>query len=259
MKLVRISDLHWLHLEDKTHFLNKVKSFSPDGIVLTGDIAEADTFIDVLWLIHDFFNVPTYFNLGNHDFYRGSFEYCDTLANTIELDAPNDIIYLNKKRIKINNTTILGVNGFADGRCGDIFKSSLFSRIADFKLIGNFIGEFPNRDGCLKIMQEYADDGNKYIEKELASCSGRVVIFTHVPPFSEVHVSKEGENNDGFPFFTNQLLGDIIIEAVKKNNLEVEVYCGHTHRKCVKKVYPFIEVSVSGSNYSCPEIEEIFV
>lgn len=261
MKIIRVSDLHIAFLGGGLdYFLKEVARRKPDAVVLTGDIGEGSTLEKTIAYILGIIQVPLYFILGNHDYYKASFDYSDELSiQLMETFSTKGIeaIYLDRTTTKIGNCNIVGVNGYADGRAGNIYTSGLFNYMNDFRLIGNFIGVWPNRDEVLKVMQEQADLSSEYMKKTLPTLTGRTLIFTHVPPWPEACVSRHGDGETAWPFYVNKKLGETIEDFGK--HLEIEVYCGHTHRKFQGKIADNIWVSVSGSDYGNPEIEEIIV
>jgi 3',5'-cyclic AMP phosphodiesterase CpdA len=44
----------------------------PDAVLVGGDIGEADSFAGFLGRLAELLDVPLFFVLGNHDYYRGS-------------------------------------------------------------------------------------------------------------------------------------------------------------------------------------------
>ena len=89
MKLVWISDPH-------TNFISPFaakefgKAIQADAIIVTGDIAEANSFADALIDLQSGFGGVVYFILGNHDFYGGSFHEVEQKAKSI---SSNDLVY----------------------------------------------------------------------------------------------------------------------------------------------------------------------
>lgn len=73
MKLAWITDIHlnFIDLATRQKFYQEIIDSECDGVLLSGDIAEAPSIKNVLQELSDFIEKPVYFVLGNHDYYRG--------------------------------------------------------------------------------------------------------------------------------------------------------------------------------------------
>ena len=74
MKLIWLTDIHlnFLELDEREAFYAQIVEAKADGVLLTGDIAEAPSIAYILQEMADAIQKPIYFVLGNHDYYRGS-------------------------------------------------------------------------------------------------------------------------------------------------------------------------------------------
>ena len=261
MRIVRLSDLHWAFLGPKTkkRLYEQIAYHNPDEIYITGDIAEASTFVRSLIELHGEVKKPINFILGNHDYYNGSFNYSHATASDPKAFSDGiDVQYAHNSIRTIGDSVIFCLNGFADGRAGNFFESPLFKNMSDFRLIGDFIPYRTNRGYCLDIMQEYADAQNTLVKDVLSMGFEHTIIFTHVPPFAEASLCRHGDSSNGHPFYVNVGLGNLILKH-KKDGKKVSIYCGHTHMGMTKKITDEITVFVSGSDYGQPYVDTLEV
>ncbi len=70
MKLAWLTDIHINFLDDdeRNVFYQKITNAQCDGILITGDIAEADCVVDLLAEMQNRINKPIYLGLGDHDY-----------------------------------------------------------------------------------------------------------------------------------------------------------------------------------------------
>ena len=73
MRLAWATDIHlnFLTSIDRSRFLDSINE-QADALVVSGDIAESNSLGEVLRQMDAVLDMPVYFVLGNHDFYRGS-------------------------------------------------------------------------------------------------------------------------------------------------------------------------------------------
>src|SRR5688572_22159487 len=71
MHLAWLTDIHLNFLEDdaRRDFAAAVAATGADGVVVTGDIAEAESLVPMLEELAEVVARPVWFVLGNHDFY----------------------------------------------------------------------------------------------------------------------------------------------------------------------------------------------
>jgi len=74
MKLTWITDVHlnFLQKDERIDFYHTLFATDSNGVVISGDIAEATSIELILKEIASTIQKPIYFVLGNHDYYRGS-------------------------------------------------------------------------------------------------------------------------------------------------------------------------------------------
>jgi len=96
MRLAWATDIHlnFLTSIDRRRFLESVKG-QADALVVTGDLAESNSLGEVLRQMDSVSDMPIYFVLGNHDFYRGS--VVDTRADVEEMIRNSgNLVYLSQ-------------------------------------------------------------------------------------------------------------------------------------------------------------------
>lgn len=74
MKLTWITDVHlnFLEKDERIHFYHTLIATDSNGVMISGDIAEATSIELILKEMANATQKPIYFVLGNHDYYRGS-------------------------------------------------------------------------------------------------------------------------------------------------------------------------------------------
>ena len=73
MKLAWLTDIHLNYIDDKEreNFCKEIVNTHCDGVLISGDIAEATSLVFILQEMANLLKKPIYFVLGNHDYYRG--------------------------------------------------------------------------------------------------------------------------------------------------------------------------------------------
>ena len=259
MRLAWITDVHlnFVKLEDRNRFYATVRQAVPEAILLGGDIAEAPTFLGYLREMQRAFQVPLYFVLGNHDFYRSSIH---AVTETLhELAIPN-LHWLTECGVQLltESTALIGDDGWADGRHGSHLHSPIV--LNDYMLIGEFIGL--NKPERLTVMNSLGDAAAARIKAKLEEACilrRRVIMLTHVPPFRE-SCWYEGKISDDnwLPHFSCKAMGDAILEVMDEHpECELEVLCGHTHGEAMTHPRPNIVVHTGGAIYGRPSLQQL--
>jgi predicted MPP superfamily phosphohydrolase len=75
LRLGWLTDIHlnFVSSPKRAEFYAQVRQENLDALLLGGDIGEAHSVTKLLAEVADGLQIPIYFVLGNHDFYRGSF------------------------------------------------------------------------------------------------------------------------------------------------------------------------------------------
>lgn len=249
--LAWLTDVHCNFVSDSSWF-DKILDDRPNAILITGDIAEAKSLAGVLRMFADKTSRPIYFVLGNHDFYHGTIADVReaTRAMCFPANVSTSLRYLHSEaHIPLSKeTTLVGVDGWYDGRNGDVVNSHV--ALNDFRAISDFKTFWDSRtEGMQKKirakMRDLADESASLLRTKLRGAiqpsTKRLIIATHVPPFAGA-AWHEGmvSDSDHLPYFSNRSVGEAITEetAVFREKLGglVEVLCGHTHSEGT--IYP---------------------
>ena len=135
-RLAWLTDIHlnFVSPDDVAIFAHQVQQDCPDAVFVGGDIGEADSFAGFLRRLVELLELPVYFVLGNHDFYRGSIIEVRDAARSLHRDSTQltwlpdaGVIHLTDK------TTLVGHGGWGDGRIGNFLKSNVL--LNDYALI----------------------------------------------------------------------------------------------------------------------------
>ena len=128
MKACWLTDIHlnFLTTEEIYLFFKNVNKSQPDIILIGGDTGESHSIIRYLQMFEEHFDIPIYFILGNHDFYRGSISRVnDKLKKHIQ-DLTNVYWLDNSEVINLTaSTSLIGHSSWADGQLGDYNNSKM--------------------------------------------------------------------------------------------------------------------------------------
>jgi predicted MPP superfamily phosphohydrolase len=267
MQYAWLTDIHLNFIDDvaRQKFYQEIVNTKCDGVLISGDIAEATCVVDILNEMVKYIDRPIYFVLGNHDYYRGQIqEVHDTMT---ELTRHNDkLFWLPAAGIQKldNNTFLLGQDGWADGRLGDYQNSRVV--LNDSRMIADLFQEkILGKYQLLSKMQELADADASKLQNNLEQATSknpkRIIVLTHVPPFKEACLH-EGEisGDDWLPYFVSKIMGDVLANIAKENPaINFLVLCGHTHSKASVRWSDNLLIEAGNAEYSRPEIQKIIV
>jgi Icc protein len=251
MKLVWISDPHLEFLDSSRvdQFLSTLPA-QGDALLITGDISNAtkgsfhwDRLIEL--------GMPTYFVLGNHDYYMGNIATVRSQTLDRTTFHPN-VHWVSGNAFKLSlDTWLCGADGWGDGRAGAGVNSSI--RLNDSNYIADLQG-LASSDLFAKL-NALGDESCQLLQFSLAQAFSHspktILVATHVPPFVEASLYENKPSDRGFaPHFVNQGLGAVLYEAASDHPaIDFRVYCGHTHHAAHYQPLPNLTVEVSGSNY----------
>src|SRR3990167_9124768 len=239
MKLAWLTDIHinFLDQDERIQFYQKIIRKKCDAVLISGDIAEGNSVVDLLMEMADVIQKPIYFVLGNHDYYFSS--VANIIKDMTQLTKTHSgLHWLNISGIQMlnENTILLGQDGWADGLLGD-YQNSLVV-LNDSRLIAElFQQKVLGKNQLLQKMQSLADSDAKNLKSDLLKAithnPKKIIILTHVPPFKEAcFFQGKISGDDWLPFFGSKATGDVLLEIAQQNmNIEFLVLCGHTHRK----------------------------
>ena len=265
MRLAWLTDIHinFLDKDERLQFYQKIKRKKCDGILISGDIAEGNSVVDLLTEMVDTIHKPIYFVLGNHDYYFSSVATVIKDVTKLTKTHPG-LFWLSTSGIQVlnENTILLGQDGWADGRLGDYQNSRV--ELNDSRLIAElFPQKVLGKNHLLQKMQSLADSDAKNLKSDLLKAiihkPKKIIILTHVPPFKEACLYQgKISGDDWLPFFGSKATGDVLLEIAQQNtNIEFLVLCGHTHGKaCYSPLHNLI-VKAGGAEYYQPKIQEV--
>ncbi len=156
MKLAWLTDIHINFLDDhvRRKFYQEIAGTNCDAVLISGDIAEAPNLIDLLNEMVSQIDKAIYFILGNHDYYRGQVNEVRKAVTTLT-QTHEKMFWLPAAGIQqlVNNTILVGQDGWADGRLGDYSNSSV--SLNDSRMIVDLFQEkMLGKLQLLKKMQE---------------------------------------------------------------------------------------------------------
>lgn len=276
IKAAWMTDIHLNFLAEnlRQNFYKELNN-GVDVAFITGDIAEATSVVSILEEMEASFKKPIYFVLGNHDFYEGS------VAQVRE-----DLAAMQKRNIKLRymgqqsaihfgKTILVGVDGFADAREGDFYKSSV--KMNDHFYIEDYSNQCETGRSPLvwhdsgiraKIavkMKELADADAAYLDREIRSAmafapeTNRCIVLTHIPPFKE-NALHQGEPSDPdcLPFYVSKATGDALLQiSADYPNVQFDVYCGHSHSASLHQHAVNLAVECGEAKYLSPQIQKL--
>jgi predicted phosphohydrolase len=247
MRATWLTDIHlnFLRPLKLAAFYARVRAEKPDVLLVTGDIAEADSvarFLGELAAI-----APIYFVLGNHDYYRSSIQ---TVRAAMErLDTRMTWMPACEPLRITPRTAMVGIDGWGDARCGDLQSTVQLSdwhRIEDFRR-GTARDE---RKGRNELLQRLGSNEARQLREKLADVpdSEHLLVLTHVPPFPEACVYDGAQSEPGWlPWFTCIATGEVIAEYASAHPAQqITVLCGHTHGEGTCQPQPNLVVRTGG-------------
>jgi 3',5'-cyclic-AMP phosphodiesterase len=226
----------------------------PDGIVISGDIAEAPDVLEKLEALAAAAERPVYFVLGNHDYYRGSI--AGVRARLAEAArGPSRLRWLNQETgIDLGGGWgLVGHDGWGDARAGDPEGSRValsdWIHIEELRLLPD-----PERNRRLRALgDEVAAHFSRVVPGALDRFE-KLLVATHVPPFPEA-CWHEGRMSapDWLPWFTCVAGGEALRQAMaSRPDRRMLVVCGHTHGGGEVDILPNLRVLTGAADYGAP-------
>lgn len=263
-----LTDIHlnFLKPEAVGEFLVDLAAQTPDVVLIGGDIGEAASIVPYLRAIEAALPCPTYFVLGNHDFYGGSIER--VRGEVAHLAANSATLEYLTVRAADDDTAVelapgvglLGHDGWADARLGDYEKSTVM--LNDYRLIKELAGVDQMRRRPL--LHALGDEAAEHVRRHLPPALERfenVLFLTHVPPLGEA-CWHEGRlsNDEWLPHFACQAVGEALLDVCGRFlDRKVTVFCGHTHSRGVCRPLDNLEILTGAAEYRLPAVEKVLV
>ncbi len=261
MRAVWVTDIHldFLTPEQVEDFCAAIRAQAPDLLLVGGDIGDAQTVGAYLRTLVRLVERPTYFVLGNHDFYRSAIPTVRRAMAALCADQPR-LTYLSQASVVplTPTTALIGHDGWGDGRLGDYARSTV--RLNDHLLIDELTGL--DRAGLLDELHRLGDEAAEHLRRVLPAALAsheRVLCLTHVPPFVEAcwHEGKTSDDNWA-PFFTCKAVGDVLKTVMAgRADRHLTVLCGHSHGAGTAQILPNLRVLTGRADYGRPEVQPI--
>jgi Icc-related predicted phosphoesterase len=257
MKLIWISDIHlnFLNPENRKNFGELLGSSEGDAIVISGDIAESDSIIDIIENLEKDSGKPVYFVMGNHDFYGSSVKQTKKKVSHLNWLPKTDGIPIGK------DTVLIGVDGWGDCRSGEFHNATIMMN--DWIHIKELRAGYRKGMAALRReLQKLADEDAKDLEEKVnnaAKAFKNIIIVSHVPPFEDMALYAGRKSSPGtLPFYCSQVLGDTILTiAIENPKVNFLWLSGHTHSRAEYKPCNNLTGRVAQASYFNPQIEEI--
>ena len=256
-----MSDIHLNFLNKKKleSFLSLLSFYRVDGWLISGDIGESSNVINYLDILAEALAKPIYFVLGNHDFYGGSIsKTTNDIKQFVENKPQLTWLTLANYQNLGSDVALVGDDGWADARLGCAFETSLL--LNDFSLIQELSGL--SRQQLIEKLNKLGDEAAFRLKPKLfaaAENNNKVIIATHVPPFSETLWRKNRpKKNDWLPWYSCKVMGNLLLDCAEAfPNVDFLAVCGHTHGTSVYQPLNNLEVFIAGADYSLPKVERI--
>ena len=241
-----------------------------DALLLTGDVAAADTFSKALIGLSEGFGKQVYFVLGNHDVWGQSFANAHQKAERLTRKYEK-IQWLTQAGVLLlsETTALVGHDGWYDARWGPLnppqTRMGDWSRIKDFRRIwGLEAMSFESRvaliiERCQERCDLIAQEVEISLRKALALRS-KVILATHVPPYPQnaiEHIEGRTDEEDRawLPWYTNKALGDLLLRVADEHpDRDIMVLCGHAHADHDHEILRNLRVRTGKATYGCPAV-----
>jgi predicted phosphohydrolase len=261
-RVLWLTDLHLNFVEHEATeaFLSDVARREPDGVLVSGDIAEARDVDHYLTKMAEAWPFPIYFVLGNHDFYFGSIREVRDQVRALGRQFPQ-LYYLTGggPYALSEHAAVVGHDGWADARLGDYERSLVMMN--DYRLIAELAST--DKQGRWPLLHALGDEAAAMARPaliEAAEQNAEVFFVTHVPPFREAcwHQGRLSDD-EWLPHFSCQAMGEMIVDVMAaRPNCRLTVLCGHTHGHGQYSPLPNVRVLTGGATYGRPQIQRMF-
>lgn len=254
------TDIHLDHVagDGISALARSLSADHPRAVVLTGDLSIATRLSADLRALCEGIAAPVYFVLGNHDFYRGSVAEVRRWAEAFAVAR-----YLPSAGVVTlaPGVALVGVDGWGDARDGNVASTPVM--LNDFRFIDEERDAFyRGREALVEFLRAAGDveaGRLRALLDEAVRSHRRVVVATHVPPFSEAcwYDGKAGAP-DWTPYFACRAAGDVLREVAERHPaVEFTVLCGHTHGSGEFRAAPNLVVHTGAAEYGEPRAQNV--
>lgn len=256
-----LTDIHLNFLSDKKclEFFISLAQEKADGIFITGDISNSQSIIKHLSLMQKIVNIPIYFILGNHDFYRSTFSEIENKVISLSSKEPN-ICYLSTyKAISLSSDiALVGHDGWVDSSPGDPNIPLVF--MGDWYFIDDFRLASSNKQR-IAIMQDRAFQAAEKLSIKLKLAlenHSTVYLLTHFPPWLYDYPGLI--NKFWKSYHHSKIIGQYLFNTMADfPDKKLIVLSGHTHLKAYQKISDNIELQIGQARLKRPSISNIIV
>jgi len=262
MRAFWLTDIHlnFVPALELADFFIALAAKSPDVLLISGDIGEAKTVRGYLRQIEERIGVPTYFVLGNHDFYFGSIALVRREVSELCGELPR-LRYLSNQGVLplAPAVGLIGHDGWADAREGDYLRS--YVMMNDYRLIAELAG-FTKSDRRAQL-ERLGDEAAAHIRRWLPEALQQfpdVMLLTHVPPLrGACWYNGQTSDDEWAPHFVCRAVGDAILGIMPQYpDRKLTVLCGHTHSRGECQPLPNVQILTAAAQYGRPEVERVF-
>ena len=260
-RFVWLTDIHLEMVDDERfqQLIDEINNESPQMLLLGGDTAVSGSISKWLMRIATTIKVPTYFVLGNHDYYYGSIEKV-----RLQIEGLCDFSPLLHWLPKCGPVTLsescalIGHGGCGDGRYGDYDGSTV--RLNDYMMIEELSSiSKQERLSRLNILGDQAAQSMRQQLHDALDQADHVYALMHVPPFQQaaLHEGQPSDDNHA-PHFACKAVGDMFIKIMADApGKHLTVLCGHTHGGGEVKITDNINTITAGATYREPAIARV--
>lgn len=261
LRLAWLTDLHlnFVGPQVVVALAREVRLAGVDGVLLGGDIGEANDVRHLLGELALELELPVYFVLGNHDFYRGSFAGVRGEMAQLGAALPNLRYLTTEGVIELTpQTALVGHDGWADARVGDYDRSDVM--LNDYRLIRELAGA--TKAERRRLLEQLGDEAADHVRRQLTAAAAkysRVILLTHVPPLREACWHRgEISDDEWAPHFTCLAVGHAILEVMAQfSDCRLTVLCGHTHSPGECRPRENVVIYTGGAQYGRPEVQRV--
>jgi hypothetical protein len=226
VRVTWLTDLHLNFLDEGgvVEFIEAVRRERPELLLVGGDTGECDDVFEYVARLGEV--APTWFVLGNHDFYGSSIAAVRAAAvaraNGRWLPAAGPVRLTEA-------TTLIGVDGWGDARCGDLGSPI---RLTDWVKIEELRGLTTSQR--IEALRALGAREAAQLAGQLAGLvepTRALLVLTHVPPFAGA-CWYDGRTSDSawLPWFTCVAVGEVLLAYARQHpRTSITALCGHTH------------------------------